>query len=72
MPEVRLGYYRDIAVLAFPTPASERESLPAEYAPKVTTSVSTQVESKLTDGDVNSFVSLPGATPKAHNGCKWK
>ena len=37
-PPTRLGFYRDIAVVAFPTPAAETASM-TDLAPKVTSSV---------------------------------
>lgn len=57
-PTTRLGFYRDIAVLAFPTPASEKMHI-ADFAPRVTSSAATFDGAKLIDGNRSTFAFLP-------------
>lgn len=49
-PPVRLGYYRDIAVIAFPTPRAEIDAM-AERSPRVTASDSRLDTRRLVDGN---------------------
>ena len=61
-PPSRLGFYRDIAVLAFPTPAGETVRM-ADAAPRVTASASGLDLARLVDGQRGTVVALPA--PKA-------
>jgi len=62
-PQVFIDYYRDIAVLAFPTPRGESSQV-KEYAPKVTASTPDFDEAKIMDGDLGTYAALPmPATP---------
>ncbi len=56
-PETRVGYYRDIAVLAFPTPPAEGVDM-EDARPTVTSSVDGFDGSKLVDGDPGTQASL--------------
>ena len=57
-PETKLDFYRDIEVLAFPTPAGEDVTM-AALAPKVTASVEKIAGEKLFDGKTSTTVELP-------------
>jgi hypothetical protein len=59
-PETNLGFYRDIAVIAFPSPAEGNRLQNAR--PTVTTSASDADGSTLVDGDAKTFVTLPVPT----------
>lgn len=59
-PPSRRGFYRDIAVLAFPTPPAEKETL-AECQPRITCSLPGVDFSKALDGDQGSSVTLTAA-----------
>ncbi len=61
-PESNLGFYRDIAVLAFRTPATELVRM-RDAAPKVTVSTPGEDGTKVVDGREDSFVKL--ALPKS-------
>jgi hypothetical protein len=61
-PPTTLDYYRDIAVLAFPTPASESVRM-KDSLPVATASGDELPGDKLTDGDYKSFISLPLPNP---------
>ena len=61
-PPEKLGYYRDIAVLAFPTPDGEGAH---GVRPKVTTSAPDVDASALADGGKSATVTLP--LPKGEN-----
>lgn len=52
-PETRMGFYRDIAVLAFPTPAAEAKDV-SDLRPVATASAPEVDASKLVDGDWGS------------------
>ena len=58
-PRAQAGFYRDIAVLAFPTPASEARAL-RDFKPSITTNTATPPAGlpALIDGDKTSGVSL--------------
>ncbi len=58
LPPSRLGFYRDIAVLAFPTPAGETIRM-ADAAPRVTASASGLEVARLVDGRRGTVVALP-------------
>ena len=57
-PPTKLDYYRDIAVLAFPEPAGE-QVLMTDFSPVVTVSTGENPDNKLTDGDADTYVTLP-------------
>jgi hypothetical protein len=56
-PPMRVGYYRDVAVLAFKTPPAEAV-LPTDAAPKVTASAEGFDASKVLDGDPGTVAGL--------------
>ena len=57
-PPTRLDFYRDIAVLAFPTPPAEADSFAARQ-PKVSLTMDRIDPAPLIDGDPNTYVNLP-------------
>lgn len=57
-PQAESGFYRDIAVLAFPSPASESASM-AAAAPKLTSSSDEANASKAADGDLVNRLTHP-------------
>lgn len=57
-PPVTLGYYRDIAVLAFPESADENVRM-SDFAPVASVSKGEAPGGKLTDGDADTFINLP-------------
>ena len=57
-PPTKLDFYRDIEVLAFPTPEGEDVTMRA-LSPKVTASATNFSENCLFDGKPNTFVTLP-------------
>jgi hypothetical protein len=57
-PPTTLGFYRDIAVLAFPAPAEEDVRM-KDFSPNASTSSSEQPGNQLTDGDSKTFIRLP-------------
>jgi len=57
-PRTQLGFYRDIAVLAFRAPDGETESMKSA-APKASTSMANIDGGALLDGDSGTFVTLP-------------
>lgn len=61
-PPTRRGFYRDIAVLAFPTPPAEVSRL-ADLSPRVTASAPTFEVAKVLDGDQTTVTSLPKPAP---------
>jgi len=64
-PPTNLGYYRNIAVLAFPSPPGELR-VPADFTPKVTTGSTLEFRADaLLDGRAGSMVLLPLPTPDA-------
>ncbi len=63
-PPMKLDFYRDIAVLAFRTPAGERAKM-QEAAPKVTCSSEKQDAAKAADGKNGTTVRLGLPKPKA-------
>jgi len=56
-PMTRLGFYRDIAVIAFPTPAAEAVSM-RDLAPKVTSDAPGFDPTRAVDGDPNTTAVL--------------
>jgi len=60
-PPAKLDFYRDIAVLAFPTPPAEQTRM-RDVGLKVTSSAPGFRGERLTDGDRKSYVVLPTAT----------
>ncbi|HZI33240.1 MAG TPA: glycosyl hydrolase, partial [Candidatus Binatia bacterium] len=60
-PETNLGFYRDVAVLAFPCPAGEDQPMKAA-SPMLTTSFAGADVSKLVDDDSKTFIDLPAPT----------
>ncbi len=58
-PPAKLGYYRDIAVLAFPTPPADRVSMRARR-PKITSGSAGFEPAKITDGNPRTW-SSPGS-----------
>lgn len=56
-PPTRRGFYRDISVLAFPTPPAETETM-ADRKPEVTTSLKGVDIARALDGNVNTAVTL--------------
>jgi hypothetical protein len=63
-PPTKLGYYRDIAVLAFKTPAGEDSPSLATLSAMVSSSAADFDGAKLIDGDAKSFASLPSPETK--------
>lgn len=61
-PPTRLGFYRDTAVLAFPTPEGEAVDMKALVA-EATTSAEGQDNTKFYDGLDDTFVTLPAPKP---------
>jgi hypothetical protein len=61
-PPTTLDFYRDIAVLAFPTPDGENVRMSAA-APVTTASGDELPGNKLTDGDPGTFIHLPVPQP---------
>ncbi len=63
-PKTTLGYYRDIAVLAFPTPAAERVRM-AELSPTLTCGTERNGfdAAKLMDGNPGTVAALPLPKP---------
>ena len=61
-PPATLNFYRDIAVLAFRTPVSEKNKM-RDAAPKVTVNGDNEDGSKAADGDKSTVVSLKRPTP---------
>ena len=57
-PTVNRDYYRDIAVLAFPTPRGETDSMKA-FSPKITDSSADFDAEKVLDGDPKTLAALP-------------
>jgi hypothetical protein len=57
-PPSQLGYYRDIAVVAFPVPSRERTEK-RSLKPLTTSSGEEDPGDKLIDGDINTLVLLP-------------
>ena len=57
-PPTKLGYYRDIAVLAFPAPKDEGVRM-QDFSPVASASNGEIPGTKLTDGDANTQVFLP-------------
>jgi hypothetical protein len=60
-PFTRLDYYKDIAVLAVPTPKCDLIPF-KDYRPKVTSSAMTNDPSKLVDGSLDTVFTLPPPT----------
>jgi hypothetical protein len=61
-PPTTLGFYRDIAVLAFPVPDDEGVRM-KDAAPVATASGDEPPGGKLTDGDARTFICLPVPLP---------
>ncbi|HXI70203.1 MAG TPA: glycosyl hydrolase, partial [Verrucomicrobiae bacterium] len=57
-PRTQLGFYRDIAVLAFRTPDGEAAFMKSA-APKISASITNVDGGSLVDGDAGTFVTLP-------------
>ena len=57
-PPTTLGFYRDIAVLAFPAPADEGVRM-KDFSPVATASGGQSPGNTLTDGDPQTFIRLP-------------
>src|SRR6266478_1252629 len=57
-PTTHLGFYRDIAVLAFPLPPAERAAM-KDFSAKASLSTGEDPGTKLTDGDASTYVTLP-------------
>ena len=57
-PPTKLGFYRDIAVLAFPAPDGENVRM-KDFSPVATTSGGEPPGDRLTDGDAKTVVRLP-------------
>ena len=64
-PRTNMGYYRDIAVLAFPTLAGDAEPI-ASLRPKIHSNLPGTDWSPAIDGDSETFVSLPPNAPEGH------
>ena len=64
-PRTNLDYYRDLAVLAFPSLASDVRTL-ASLQPKITSNLSGVDWLPAIDGDPDTFVSLPPKAPAGH------
>ncbi len=62
-PPTRLDYYRDIAVLAFPTPAIEKQRM-KDASPRVTASAPGFDANKLFDGVETTQAMLPPSTDR--------
>ena len=63
-PPVTLGFYRDIAVLAFPAPADEGVRM-KDFSPVASASGDEPPGDRLTDGDARTFIRLPAQTRPA-------
>jgi len=63
-PETNGGYYRDVAVLAFPTPLDDDLKV-ADFSPKITASAPVPEEElqKLASGSPGCKITLPGPSP---------
>jgi hypothetical protein len=61
-PPTKLGYYRDIAVLAFPTPPADEVKM-SQFTPTVTCSDSAFDVQKVTDGDSKTTAVLSSPSP---------
>jgi hypothetical protein len=61
-PDSRLGFYDDIAVLAFPAPEGEGVDM-RDLAPEVSGSAPAVAGDQVLDGDENTYASLPKASP---------
>ena len=61
-PATTLGFYRDIAVLAFPESSSEEIHM-RDFSPVATVSTGEDPGDKLTDGDAKTLVMLPPPKP---------
>ena len=57
-PPTTLGFYRDIAVLAFPAPDDENVRM-KDFSPVASVSGGEPPGNKLTDGDAKTFIRLP-------------
>jgi hypothetical protein len=57
-PPTMLGFYRDIAVLAFPAPVEESVRM-KDFSPVASASGDERPGNKLTDGDAKTFIRLP-------------
>ena len=60
-PAKRVDYYRDVAVLAFPTPPAEHPTM-AAAAPRITCDAPRFDGAKVLDGDPRTFATLPKPT----------
>lgn len=65
-PYTRMGYYRDIAVLAFPTPPAE-----VVAPPTVTANGPDFAPDKLTDGNPDTVAALPPPDPGGAQFVQW-
>ncbi|MGN6643911.1 MAG: glycosyl hydrolase, partial [Verrucomicrobiota bacterium] len=61
-PPMKLDFYRDIAVLAFPVPAAESAAM-TEAAPVASLSSGSSDARKILDGNQNTLVRLPAPRP---------
>ena len=61
-PPAKLGYYRDIAVLAFPVSEAERGRM-TDYSPAASANSGAADAAKIMDGDPNTFLRLPQPAP---------
>ena len=64
-PRTNMDYYRDIAVLAFPTLGGDAEPI-ASLRPKIHSNLPGTDWSPAIDGDSETFVSLPPKAPEGH------
>jgi hypothetical protein len=62
-PPAKLDYYRDIALMAFPTPAEDEIDF-RQLSPKITASDPACETARLIDNDAGSTAILPLATPE--------
>jgi hypothetical protein len=63
-PDTPIGHYKDIAVLAFRTPACEQSRM-ADVSPRVTAGDPAAPTPAVADGKRDTFVELPRPTPQA-------
>ena len=61
-PEKRSGFYRDIAVLAFPTILGDAQNM-ADFKPVISTAVARLMGRRLVDGNPATLVNLPLPEP---------
>ena len=71
-PPAIMDFYRDVAVLAFPTPEDDGV-VSANFSPRLTDSVNDPSAelARLNQSGTETVVKLPGRTPVILSGCRW-